>query len=66
MKSRGIAIFLALIFGGLGFHKFYLGRPFQGLLYFFFAETGIPSIIGLFEGIRYCFMTDNEFYCEYG
>ena len=66
MKSRGIAIFLAFFFGGLGFHKFYLGRPWQGLLYFFFAETMIPFIIGLIEAIRYCFMSDWEFHQEYG
>lgn len=66
MSNRAVAIFLALIFGGLGFHKFYLGKPWQGLLYFAFSETGIPSIIGLFEGIRYIFMSDLEFHMEYG
>lgn len=66
MRSRGMAIFLALLFGGLGFHKFYLGRPWQGLLYFIFAETYIPFIIGWFEAVKYCFMSDEEFNAHYG
>lgn len=66
MRSRGIAILLALLFGGLGFHKFYLGRPWQGLLYFCFSETLIPTLIGLFEGVAYCFLTDEEFHAYYG
>ena len=66
MRSRGIAIFLAVLFGCIGLHKFYLGRPWQGLLYLFFAETTIPMWIGLFEAVKYCFMTDEEFHAEYG
>lgn len=66
MKSRGMAIFLALFLGCIGIHKFYLGRPWQGLLYLIFAETYIPWMIGLFEAVKYCFMTDEEFHAEYG
>lgn len=60
-----MAIFLALLFGGIGAHKFYLGRPAWGVLYFFLCETGIPTIISFFEAIRYLFMTDGEFNEEY-
>jgi TM2 domain-containing membrane protein YozV len=35
MKSKGIAYLLWLFCGILGGHKFYLGRPFMGLLYLF-------------------------------
>ena len=65
MRSRGIAIFLALFLGCIGIHKFYLGRPWQGLLYLLLAETTIPMWIGLFEAIRYAFMSDMEFHAEY-
>ena len=65
MRSRGIAILLALFLGWFGAHKFYLGRPVQGVFYFLFAETGLPWIIAIFEAIRYIFMTDCEFDMEY-
>ena len=66
MRSRGIVILLAIFLGGIGIHKFYLGRPWQGLLYIIFAETHIPWMIGLFEAGKYCFMSDGEFHAEYG
>lgn len=42
---------LALLFGGLGLHKFYLGRTKQGVLFLLFSWTLIPSIIAFVEGI---------------
>jgi len=60
-KSRAFAIILAFLFGGLGFHKFYLGQTFQGILYLMFCWTFIPAFIAFFEGIYYCFMTDQSF-----
>jgi TM2 domain-containing membrane protein YozV len=60
-KNRGIALALALIFGGIGAHKFYLGRPGLGLLYLLFFWTMIPPILGLAEGAWYAFMSEGEF-----
>jgi TM2 domain-containing membrane protein YozV len=60
-KSRGITLALALIFGGIGAHKFYLGRPGLGLLYLLFFWTMIPPILGLAEGAWYAFMSEEEF-----
>ncbi len=34
-KNRLVALLLCLFFGGLGFHKFYLGRVGMGILYLF-------------------------------
>jgi uncharacterized membrane protein YhaH (DUF805 family) len=34
-KSKGILIFLIFIFGGIGFHRFYVGKWITGLLYLF-------------------------------
>ena len=34
-KSRTVALFLCLLFGCLGFHRFYVGKGASGVLYFF-------------------------------
>ena len=51
MKSKGIAYLLWLlsIFGWLGFHHFYLGRIFRGIIWIFTGGFfGIGSFIDLF------------------
>ena len=48
-KSRGVATLLALFLGGIGGHKFYLGKPMSGLIYLVFIWTLIPSILGLID-----------------
>jgi len=60
-KSRSVAIFLALLLGGLGAHKFYIGKPGVGVLYMVFCWTFIPAIVGLLEGIQYLLMSDETF-----
>ena len=52
---------LAVIVGGLGVHKFYLGKIGLGIVYLLFCWTGIPSVIGLIEGILYLVKSDEEF-----
>jgi len=65
-KSRVIAIVLALLLGGIGAHKFYLGRIGMGILYLLFCWTFIPSIVAFIEGIIYVTMSDAEFARKYG
>ena len=65
-KSRLTAILLALFLGGLGAHKFYLGRPGMGVLYILFFWTFIPAIIAFIEMIIYICMSDAEFARKYG
>lgn len=65
-KSRVAAALLALLLGGFGIHKFYLARPFQGILYLLFCWTFIPAIIGFIEGIAYLCMSDIGFARRYG
>ena len=65
MKNKVAAGVLAILLGGLGVHKFYLGKLGQGILYLIFSWTGIPSIIGLIEGILYLTQTDEEFNAKY-
>lgn len=64
-KSRGAAIVFALLFGGLGIHKFYLGRIGAGVMYLIFFWTLIPSLIALFEGVNYALIGEDEFQRRY-
>lgn len=61
MKRRIVAGLLALFLGGLGFHKFYLGKSKVGLLFLVFVWTFIPSIIGFVQGIYYLLQSDDSF-----
>lgn len=65
MKSKVAAGVLAILLGGIGAHKFYLGRIGQGLLYLVFFWTFIPALIGLIEGIIYLTMSDDSFNARY-
>ncbi|SEH36672.1 zinc-ribbon domain-containing protein [Halopenitus malekzadehii] len=64
-KDRTTAGILALLLGGIGAHKFYLGENGMGLLYLCFSWTFIPAIIGFIEGILYLTKTDEEFQRQY-
>ena len=64
-KSKVAAGLLAIFLGGLGIHKFYLGRPGMGILYLLFCWTYIPEIIGVIEVIIYLTASDEKFYYKY-
>lgn len=64
--NKVVAGLFAILLGGIGVHKFYLGRPIQGLLYLLFCWTFIPAILGLIEGIMYLAASDSEFAAKYG
>jgi TM2 domain-containing membrane protein YozV len=61
MRSRGTAAVLALLLGGIGVHKFYLGRGGQGVLYLLFCWTFIPALIAFIEFILLLVMSDEAF-----
>lgn len=65
-KSRLAAILLAFFLGGIGVHKFYLGRIGWGILYLVFCWTFIPALIAFVEFIIYLTMTDEAFAAKYG
>ena len=46
---------------GVSWLGFYLDRPGMGLLYAAFCWTGIPSLIGIFEAVKYIRMDEEEF-----
>jgi TM2 domain-containing membrane protein YozV/cold shock CspA family protein len=73
-KNKWVAALLAFIAGGLGIHKFYLGRNTAGLimLVIFLAGTllaAIPtiivSVIAFIECIIYLVKTEQRFYDDY-
>ena len=64
-KSKILAGFLALLLGGLGAHKFYLGKTGIGFLYLIFCWSGIPAFISLFEALTIWSTSDKDFEREY-
>ena len=61
MKSKTVAGILGIFFGGLGLHKFYMGKPLMGILYLCLSWTFVPEVIGFFEGISYLCSSDENF-----
>lgn len=60
-KSRTTAGLFALLLGGLGVHKFYLGLVAAGVLYILFCWTLIPAFIAFIEALLLFGMSDQEF-----
>ncbi len=61
MKDKTTAGVLALLLGGVGGHKFYLGQTGAGVVYLLFCWTLIPGIIAFFEGISLLTMNQATF-----
>lgn len=65
-NKRITAGVLAILLGGIGAHKFYLGQIGMGILYILFCWTFIPGIIGKIQGIIYLCQSDEDFVRKYG
>jgi TM2 domain-containing membrane protein YozV len=65
MKDKTTAGVLALLLGGFGAHKFYLGQTGTGVAYLLFCWTLIPGIIAIIEGISYLTMSQGIFDARY-
>ncbi len=65
MKNKTTAGIFALVFGGLGVHRFYLGQPGKGLLYLLFVWTFIPTIIAMIDGIVFLTQDEDKFDRKY-
>lgn len=65
-KSRGVAILLALFLGGVGGHKFYLGRVGPGMFYLLFCWTLIPALLAVFDIIGLALTSEQAFQQKYG
>jgi TM2 domain-containing membrane protein YozV len=64
-KSKSSAALLALFLGGIGVHKFYLGRGGMGVVYLLFCWTFIPSIVAFIEALILFGMSETEFAQKY-
>ena len=60
--DRITASVLAILFGGLGLHHFYLGETGRGFVDILFCWTGIPSLAALIQGIVWLCESDEAFY----
>lgn len=70
-NKKILAGILAILFGGLGIHKFVLGYTKEGVILLLATVLTcgfggiITSLIGLIEGIIYLTKSDDEFYNTY-
>ncbi len=58
-------VLLTFFLGGIGAHKFYLGKYVQGVIYFLFSWTLIPSLVAFIEFIIYAFTSDERLQEKY-
>jgi len=65
MKDKNVAAILALMMGGIGVHKFYLGRIGAGVMYLLFSLTFIPAILGVIDFFVLALMDKDEFDRKY-
>jgi hypothetical protein len=61
IKSKIAAGLLGIFLGGIGIHKFYMGKVGMGILYLLFCWTGIPALVGFIEGIIYLASNEHNF-----
>lgn len=64
-RNKTTAAILAIFLGGLGAHRFYLGKPWIALVYLVFCWTFIPSLVALIEGILFLSMSEAKFSAKY-
>jgi TM2 domain-containing membrane protein YozV len=68
-KEQGVnkvaLVLLTFFLGGIGAHKFYLGKYVQGVIYFLFSWTLIPSIAAFIEFIIYACTSDERLQEKY-
>ncbi len=74
-EKKVVAGVLAILLGGLGIHKFYLGYTTAGIIMLVVtvvaspftcgAGYGLMGLVGLIEGIIYLTKTDDQFVATY-
>ncbi|MBW6528290.1 TM2 domain-containing protein [Sphingomonas sp. RHCKR7] len=69
-RNRYIAAVLALLFGMLGIHRFYLGRVTSGIVMAVLTFTVIGALVtvplSIVDMVRYLMMSDRDFAARYG
>ena len=61
IKSKVAAGLLGIFLGGIGVHKFYLGKVGMGVLYLLLSWTFVPAFVGFIEGVIYLTSSDHNF-----
>nr|WP_162306816.1 TM2 domain-containing protein [Candidatus Prometheoarchaeum syntrophicum] len=61
LPKKNVAGVLAIFFGDLGIHRFYMGDFKRGIICLCLSFTIIPGIIGFIEGIIILSETQNDF-----
>lgn len=66
-NKKIVAGIFALLLGGIGIHKFYLGYTTEGIIQILLSlfTCGLAGIIPFIEGVFYLIKTDEEFYLTY-
>jgi len=64
-RTRGTAALLAFFFGGIGIHKFYLGRPGLGILYCLFCWTFVPAFLAFIDLVILLCASEESFDRQY-
>ena len=62
LKDPVVAALLAIFFGDIGLHWFYVGKIKRGILSVLFWWTMIPGIIGIVKGIQWLVNGDEYFH----
>lgn len=65
MKTKTTAAILALLLGGFGVHKFYLGKTGAGLVYLLFFWTFIPALIAVVDFLIIALSSQENFDAKY-
>ena len=65
MKNKIVAAVLAILIGGIGIHRFYLGQLKLGLTYLLLSWTLVPLFIGFIDGIIFLTMSQQKFDLKY-
>ena len=58
--SKSALLLLTFFLGGIGAHKFYLGKYWQGALYLLFCWTYLPALAALVEFVIYAFTSSER------
>ncbi len=65
IKSKTTAGLLAIFFGALGIHKFYLGKTVQGVICLLLTTTAVFAVpmwfLGIANGIEYLVQSEHNF-----
>jgi TM2 domain-containing membrane protein YozV len=64
-RSQSVATMFAAFLGGIGIHRFYLGKTVSGVFYLLFCWTWIPSLISFFEMLVMAFTSQENWANKY-